>query len=57
MEEFSDYLRRFINNPEMKELFPRYTERREMAVGEFGEKWLVATATVTLANGNKYFID
>lgn len=57
MEEYSDYIDRFVSHPEMIELFPSKAHRIQMADFEFAEKWKDAQVTVTKLDGTRFFID
>lgn len=57
MEDRQTYLRRFLADAEMTELFSDRHQRRALAVDLFESKWLKASATVTRRDGTRFFIN
>ena len=57
MEDRMQYLHRFESDRQMKHLFDNNVQRREIANHIFWDRWVEASATVTKANGEMFFID
>jgi len=57
MEDRKQYLNRFVSNRQMTNLFHDQTQRADVAIHIFWDRWEEACATVTKENGEMFFID